>query len=275
MGGRKGGRGRRRRRCLGPGSSAGARSTSAAPIRTSATAVSGRICGIPGTIRVIASSRPPSPAGRGLRAPRRPSRRHRRAAVRPGRSCRYAAFHLFSRQHRRGRRVADESKLSRSAQRRSGRRRARARCRRSPRPAGRRRDARRPAAAPTRASRAPAPMLRPRADARAAPPGRAPSPTSTPSPSSTGPVDLSPVAEARRVAVVDQLARGLDADRAGEHVEVALQVLGQRADVVPVVVDRRGRRTARRPRAAPGRRRGRSRPPAWSGKWSKISGSST
>ena len=42
-------------------------------------------------------------------------------------------------------------------------------------------------------------------------------------------------------------------------VEVALQVLGDRADVVPVVARSRGRGRGRRGRAAPGRRRARSR----------------
>ena len=83
---------------------------------------------------------------------------------------------------------------------------------------------------------------------------RAPAPTCAPGPITTGPSSRAPVADPRALAEqhrpveldlvaepaagvgVDELAGGLDVDRAREHVEVALQVLGQRADVVPVGV---------------------------------------
>ena len=148
------------------------------------------------------------------------------------------------------------------------------RCRRSRRRAGRPRAPRRPASSTDSRTRAPAPIAAPGADHQRA-------------------VEPRPVADRRALAEQHGAARarrrrrgpprrpsssspaGSTSTAPGEHVEVALQVLGQRADVVPVGVgDVDAERDVAR-RAAPGRRRGRSRPPRWSGKWSKISGSST
>ena len=123
-------------------------------------------------------------------------------------------------------------------------------------------------AAPAAPIRAPAPRRRPRRPGPriTGPSSRAPSTDLRPLADQHPAAELDPVAERAAGLGVDDLARGLDPDRPGEHVEVALQVLGERADVVPVGVgDVDAERDVVR-RAAPGTRRARSRPRRWSGK---------